>query len=788
MKYTVVVADDEEEIRRSLVRRVKWEEIGFEVVGEAENGADALELVEKLEPDLLLTDIKMPFLSGIELARAVREVRPMVQIAFLSGFDDFTYAQQAIQYNIVSYMLKPISAKEIEAELIKIKKAMDQRVEEFTKERKEKLDIRKTQFLIPLLLDSFQNERVSEEALLERAEECELIRNPKPDNMQYVVLVTGIRDANGKDQTSYSSVNAVDMILKKYVHYVSCHLEGRVVSLIATTPGGMGKYLHIIVEEIVQSVERIMGYCCQVGVSRSVNTLGKCRESYLEAMNALSYSRKDKSSVYFISDAEHGSGLEQGEIQEITATMENFLRGGMAEDLEIYLDDLEKKLRNGGKNTLVLSTILLTEIGAAVYKVIYMAIGECGVEVLQKKYSMQQMREMERMAENFQIIKMLCMEAKKMLMDQRKKSSEVICEQAVQIIQDRYAQQDLSVMIISEEIGVSPNYLSSLIKKTTGSSLVEILTGDGLGEGKEGSTNSVIEKKKVVFLTKSMDSSFWQSAYAGAGAASAEYNLDLVCEGPDGDGEEDYEAQNEMIDRAIREQVDALLFSAIDFEKNAEAIDRAAKAGIRIVVVDSPVNSEAVECYIGTDNYEAGCMAGEEVLGNPAENLNIGIVNFDKSTENGQLREKGFRDTVLNDDRANITASINVKSTITDAREGTERMLLDNPQINVIVTFNEWTTLGVGDAVEALGAGERTQVVAFDSNVKSIGMLEKGNVDALIVQNPYAMGYLGIEQINTLLNGQKPEKKETATSSILVTRENMYDDKSQKALFSFEEK
>ena len=76
----------------------------------------------------------------------------------------------------------------------------------------------------------------------------------------------------------------------------------------------------------------------------------------------------------------------------------------------------------------------------------------------------------------------------------------------------------------------------------------------------------------------------------------------------------------------------------------------------------------------------------------------------------------------------------------------------------------------------------------FDSNVKSIGMLEKGNVDALIVQNPYAMGYLGIEQINTLLNGQKPEKKETATSSILVTRENMYDDKSQKALFSFEEK
>ncbi len=145
------------------------------------------------------------------------------------------------------------------------------------------------------------------------------------------------------------------------------------------------------------------------------------------------------------------------------------------------------------------------------------------------------------------------------------------------------------------------------------------------------------------------------------------------------------------------------------------------------MVVDSPVNSEAVECYIGTDNYEAGCMAGEEVLGNPAENLNIGIVNFDKSTENGQIFVKSDSDTVLKDDRVNITASINVKSTITDAREGTtERMLLDNPQINVIVTFNEWTTLGALYLVVNLALrADFWWLLRFDSNVKSIGMLEK---------------------------------------------------------------
>ena len=90
--YTIVIADDEAELRQALIRRIDWEDVGFRVVGEAENGVEALELVEKLEPDLLLTDVRMPFMSGIDLAREVREIRPTMQIAFLSGFDDFPLA------------------------------------------------------------------------------------------------------------------------------------------------------------------------------------------------------------------------------------------------------------------------------------------------------------------------------------------------------------------------------------------------------------------------------------------------------------------------------------------------------------------------------------------------------------------------------------------------------------------------------------------------------------------------------------------------------------------------
>ena len=87
--YTVIVADDEDELREAVCMMTPWQDFGFRLVGSASNGLDALQLVETHAPDLLLTDIRMPFISGIELARQVREVRPATNIAFLSGFDDF---------------------------------------------------------------------------------------------------------------------------------------------------------------------------------------------------------------------------------------------------------------------------------------------------------------------------------------------------------------------------------------------------------------------------------------------------------------------------------------------------------------------------------------------------------------------------------------------------------------------------------------------------------------------------------------------------------------------------
>ena len=296
----------------------------------------------------------------------------------------------------------------------------------------------------------------------------------------------------------------------------------------------------------------------------------------------------------------------------------------------------------------------------------------------------------------------------------------------------------------------------------------------------EGTGGHSSNRQKVTLIAKSTESAFWKSVFAGASAAGTEYNMELLCQGAD--NEEDYKSQNQMIDNAVADGADAILFSAIDYEENAAAIDRAAEAGVRIIVIDSDVNSDQVECRIGTDNYRAGCLAGED-----ASALNVGIVNFDATTENGQSREKGFRDTVFQDDRVTLIDSVNSNSTIAAAKKATLQMLEDHPEINVLTTFNEWTTLGVGYAIREAGAASRIRLVAFDSNVVSVDMLETGEVDALVVQNPYAIGYLGVETAYRILNGQKLPAPEIDTSTMLVTRENMYTEESQRLLFSFDE-
>ena len=294
-------------------------------------------------------------------------------------------------------------------------------------------------------------------------------------------------------------------------------------------------------------------------------------------------------------------------------------------------------------------------------------------------------------------------------------------------------------------------------------------------------------RHRVAIVAKSTRTEFWLSVFAGAQAAAAEYNVELDISGPE--TEEDYETQNRMVAEAVDAGAEALVFSAIDYENNAAAIDAAAAAGVRIVAIDSNVDSAAVQTYIGTDNYAAGQMAAQAARDAVDGELTVGIVNYDISSANGQERERGARDLFEESGRAQVAARINTLAEAGRAQADTEELLRAHPDINVLLAFNEPTSVGAAAAVAAQDLSDAVFLVGFDSNLATVEGLQNGSVDALIVQNPYAMGYLGVESAYRLLSGQGGSLAPTVdTATSIVDLENLFTMDSQKALFAFEQR
>ena len=123
--YTLLFVDDEEEVTQIIAKKVKWNELGFSVVGHANNGLKALEMLEEIQPDVVMTDIRMTYMDGLEVCGQIREKNPATKLVLFTGFDDFEYAKEAVHLEIEEYILKPINANELSECLKRLKNVLD---------------------------------------------------------------------------------------------------------------------------------------------------------------------------------------------------------------------------------------------------------------------------------------------------------------------------------------------------------------------------------------------------------------------------------------------------------------------------------------------------------------------------------------------------------------------------------------------------------------------------------------------------------------------------------------
>ena len=128
--YKIVVADDENTIRRGICNFIDWKRMGYQIVADFEDGKELLEYLEKHEVDVVLTDIRMAEVGGLDVARIISEKELPVKVVIISGYKEFDYAREALKYNVVNYILKPIQIDEIEKTFEEIYQQLQQKAQE----------------------------------------------------------------------------------------------------------------------------------------------------------------------------------------------------------------------------------------------------------------------------------------------------------------------------------------------------------------------------------------------------------------------------------------------------------------------------------------------------------------------------------------------------------------------------------------------------------------------------------------------------------------------------------
>ncbi len=287
---------------------------------------------------------------------------------------------------------------------------------------------------------------------------------------------------------------------------------------------------------------------------------------------------------------------------------------------------------------------------------------------------------------------------------------------------------------------------------------------------------------KVMFIPKSQALSFWEITIEGFNTAIAEYNA--VGEVRSTENEEDVEGQIAIVRSAIEEGFDAIVISAISYEELAPVVDEASNAGLEVVVIDSDVNSTSVKARISTDNYVAGFLMGEEMAIELGYNGTVATLEFDTETQNGLDRINGFLDAIAQYPNMNIIRQ-EVLSNTAVSKLATLSLLYQYPEIDGMVSMNELITVGLGEGIEESG---RTDIVCigFDNNSIVVDYIERDIFHGTIVQNQFAMGYLGAETAIKLVNGEEKNPSDVDTGATLVTKDNMYNSEIQSIVFPFE--
>jgi ribose transport system substrate-binding protein len=300
-----------------------------------------------------------------------------------------------------------------------------------------------------------------------------------------------------------------------------------------------------------------------------------------------------------------------------------------------------------------------------------------------------------------------------------------------------------------------------------------------------GCAKPVPERRKVVaiFKTAADSNAFWTAVGDGVESGAQDYGLELSIRSP---RDEKYvDEQIGIVEGAIKERPAAIVLAACDYHRLVGPVREAKSAGIKVVCVDSFIESEDADAKIGTDNIEAGQKCGAALLKHlpvpaPGNRPRVAVMSYVQGSSTAIDRETGLRNA-LGDGAVAIGTSYS-EAEAERAYAQTKDILAREPALAGIAALNLPTLLGAAKALSESGRKGSVVLVGVDGSDEVVKYLEQGVIRDAIVQKPFNMGYISMATVRALLDGKRP-KTYSNTGSVDITRANMFEAENQKLLF-----
>ena len=493
----VFLVEDEMVIRRGIKNSIDWEKEGYIFCGEASDGELAYPMIIKEKPDILITDIRMPFMDGLELCKLVKKELPNIKILILSGYDEFDYAKEAIRLGVTEYLLKPISSgKLLEAlngvsESIRREKEDKDLVRKYMEEMRENTEHEKQKFFEQMIAGN-----LSMADALETGEKYEMNLSARMYNLLLFRFTLGEENRKSGELLGEAEY-AIEKLTERleYVFEFQRGVEGWAFLLMADNEEQMSER----VKELSKDLEEIMKNYSTIayfgGIGQPVARLRELEESFREAERALAARfTMELNQIISVEDIRMAQNVDTlddieitsfGEIEKTRTMLEKFLNNGAEDEIDEFVDVYINELSEENLKSVLMRQYIIMDAYIVMMSFCEKFEGIEGEMQAQSEELKNSMKTIQTLEEIKNYIRMLL---KKIIgvrdtINGRRYSD--IIEIAKDQIRKTYMSDEISLNTIAAEVGMSPSYFSSIFSKEMGKTFVEYLTEIRMDRAKE---------------------------------------------------------------------------------------------------------------------------------------------------------------------------------------------------------------------------------------------------------------------------------------------------------------